>query len=432
VAYLPLAYQGLLPDDPAAAGYWLPRTFPIPNVTYTGCPCRRWFGWGNLRKSELLRHLLIYWYYAQAAPPEYRPDQLFGWLPEQFYNGGASDPAWCVGCAGPHSGRVAFGGLRPELDIGGARILAHELAHNLGAQHAWSPTSGQDAACFRSDGADISVDPAWPYPHTAHIQEFGLDLYSNPPVVYAPTANDIMAYCAQPWISPHTYLKLFDSPLLRPQPTPSSTGQAVVLVTGLIEPGGNVSEFEVTQLPAAMVSAGLPERITPPPGHDYCVTLQTGQDEPLAQSCFAVDFSAGAGNQSAEPAAFFMALPVADPAQINKISLSHGGTEVAVAAAVGQPPQVSLTSPAAGRPLKGPQTITWQATDPNGDRLRYDLFYSPDGGQYWLPLAIRLTRPYFTFDTASLLPAPNLLLRVVASDGFFSTITQSPFNLPPP
>jgi hypothetical protein len=430
VAYLPLEYQGVLPAGAAEAGYWLPRTFPMPNLTYTQLPVPPLVWQGSLQKSELLRHLLIYWYYAQAAPPDYRPDQLFGWLPEQAYNGGASDPAWCPACAGPHSGRVAFGGQRPELDIGGARILAHELAHNLGAQHAWSPTSGQDAACFRSDGTDINVDPAWPYPHNAHIQEVGVDLYSDPPVIYDPTSNDIMAYCARPWISPHTYLKLFDSPLLRPQPAPRAAGTAVVLVTGLIQPGGKIPEFEVMQLPAAMFLDGLPEPVIPPAGVDYCVTLETGQHRPLARHCFAVDFSPADDYRTVEPAAFFLALPVDDPAQINKIALTKGGSDVAVADSTGGPPQVRLTFPTTGQPLKGQQTITWEASDPDGDSLRYDLFYSPDGGRYWLPLAIRLTRPYFTFAASQILPSPNLLLRVVARDGFFSTIAQTEIALP--
>ncbi|MCB9078475.1 MAG: hypothetical protein H6631_12825 [Anaerolineaceae bacterium] len=38
--------------------------------------------------------------------------------------------------------------------------------------------------------------------------------------------------------------------------------------------------------------------------------------------------------------------------------------------------------------LSGRQTISWQTDDSDGDRLSYDIFYSFDGGQTWLPPAV--------------------------------------------
>lgn len=255
VAYLPITYQGLKAPEPATMAYWLLRLYPVSGVEYYRLPVPDLAWQGDLNKTDILRQLLYtYWLYLPGQPPENWPDQLFGWLPQQVYNGGASDPFWCPNCAGAHSSRVAFGGFRPEPDIGGPRILAHEIAHNLGAWHAWSPTQREDAACFKAEGADISVDPAWPYQQTPHIQEVGVDLYSRPPVIYPPSTYDIMAYCGQPWISPYTYSKIFNSPFLQPnqavifKPQVQTSNTGAVLVSGMVYRNGTTAQPEIIQL----------------------------------------------------------------------------------------------------------------------------------------------------------------------------------------
>ncbi|MCB0154160.1 MAG: hypothetical protein KDF65_05130, partial [Anaerolineae bacterium] len=172
VAYLPIQYQGVTPTNLEDIDHWLLRLYPVPAVEYFRLPVPDLVWDKELTKAEILQELLyVYWLYTEQQPAETQPDQLFGWLPQEYYNGGASDPDWCPNCAGPHSSRVAFGGMRPEQDIGAPRILVHEIAHNLGAKHAWSPTQREDGQCFRAEGADIRVDPAWPYSETPYIQE---------------------------------------------------------------------------------------------------------------------------------------------------------------------------------------------------------------------------------------------------------------------
>lgn len=220
VAYVPIQYRGYTPTDLEDADYWLLRMYPVPAVEYYRLPVQNLVWIDDLSKEGMLRKLLeAYSLSAESQTDTPQPDQLFGWLSPEVYNGGSSDPFWCPNCAGPRSSRVAFGGLRPERDIGGPRILVHEIAHNLGAQHAWTPSSDEDANCFRVEDKDIRVDPAWPYAEMPTIQEFGIDLYSNPPIIYPPSTYDMMAYCTQSWISPYTYRTLFDSSLLRPDQT---------------------------------------------------------------------------------------------------------------------------------------------------------------------------------------------------------------------
>jgi hypothetical protein len=441
VAYLPIDYQGVRPPEPAGLDYWLLRMYPVPGVEYYRLPVPNMAWEGELNKGEVLRQLLhTYWLYTQSQPPENWPDQLFGWLPQEFYNGGASDPSWCANCAGPHSSRVAFGGLRPEQDIGGPRVLVHEIAHNLGAQHAWSPTQREDAACFKAEGADIWVDPTWPYLQTPHTQEVGIDLYNNPPVIYPASAYDVMAYCARPWISPHTYRKIFNSPILQPnaaaplpltgiQP-PLDTGQSgVLLVSAMINPDGVVSKPEIIRLESSSFgSAGL----NPPPGDDYCLDVRAGDGSILAHHCFDVGFTdVETGLPTNDPSPFFFILTQIDPQAVAKITVSKNETSLLTVTPSNHTPRVTVISPNGGETLAGQQTIAWEGDDADGDALSYDLLFSADGGQSWLPLAVRLGQSRYTLDPQQLPATHNGLIRVIANDGFNTTVDESdaPFSI---
>ena len=444
IAYLPIQYQGKLPTTPPNIDYWLLRLYPVPGVQYYRLPMPDLVWDGEVSKSDILRKLLyVYWLYVQNRPQAEWPDQLFGWLPQEFYNGGISDPFWCPQCLGPHSSRVAFGGLRPETDIGGPRILVHEIAHNLGAQHAWSPTQREDGACFKTEGADIQVDPTWPYAQTPRIQEVGLDLYSQPPLVYPASFYDMMAYCFQPWISPYTYRRIFDSPFLQPDATtrlaladfkPSAETEAngALMVSGIVYPDGTVSRPEVVRLADVASAFSAPLEFVPPPGNDYCLNVQAADHTSLAQHCFDVGFMDMETGQN-EPSPYFLTLPDSG-GDIANVTLSKNQVSLMIVEPSQSPPQVRLISPNGGETWSDQQTIVWEATDADGDPLTYDLFYSLDNGQSWLPLAVRLGQTSYPFYTDQLPPTHDTLIRVVANDGFNTTADESdaPFSIAAP
>ncbi len=442
VAYLPIQYKGKTAQPAENVDYWLMRLFPVSEVEYFRLPVPDLVWEGDLDKNKLLRKLLYtYWLYAVYHPVQTWPDQLFGWLPQEYYNGGASDPFWCANCAGPHSSRVAFGGVRPELDIGGPRILVHEIAHNLGAQHAWSPTQAQDAACFRGEGVDIQVDPLWPYQQTPYIQEVGVDLYSDPPVVYSAAHYDMMAYCAAPWVSPYTYRMLFDSPFLQPNPKPlplsdyrpatGTTDTGALLISGDFYRDGTVSTPEVVQLDGQR-AASMAAAFAPASAGDYCLTVEDVTAQPIGEHCFEVGFvNPETGLPTEDTASFFVTLPNITAEMAHKIRLSHRGETLTVLQASATPPTVQLMYPTGGDVLDGQQTIRWQGSDADGDSLMYDVLYSPDSGESWLPLAVRLRETSYTFHTRQLAPTESGLIRIVASDGFHTrqTETDAPFQL---
>lgn len=446
IAYVPIQYQGKTPQPADDVSYWLTRMVPTHEVDYYRLPVPDIVWEGELDKNALLQKLLYtYWLYAVYHPFDKWPDQLFGWLPQEHYNGGASDPFWCPTCAGPHSSRVAFGGVRPELDIGGPRILVHEIAHNLGAQHAWSPTQAQDAACFRGEGVDIQVDPLWPYNETPYIQEVGVDLYSDPPTVYSASHYDMMAYCAAPWISPHTYRMLFNSPFLqptpealplanyRPQVETATTG--ALFISGEIYPDGRVSEPEVTYIDG-QAAASAASGFAPPSKGDYCLTVEDRETHQLAEHCFEAGFiDVETGLPTAESSSFFATIPHIPAGLATKISLHHQGELLTTIEASKNAPQVTLTYPISQTVLDGQQTIKWHGHDADGDALFYDLLYSPDAGQSWLPLAVRLAETHYTFHTRQLAPSEQAMIQIIASDGFHTSRTESAstfsLNAPP-
>jgi hypothetical protein len=64
---------------------------------------------------------------------------------------------------------------------------------------------------------------------------------------------------------------------------------------------------------------------------------------------------------------------------------------------------------------KGYRTLTWKASDPDGDNLTYDLEFRPAGSGRWLPLKKALKEAFYSFDTGTL-PDGEYVFRVIASD----------------
>lgn len=71
--------------------------------------------------------------------------------------------------------------------------------------------------------------------------------------------------------------------------------------------------------------------------------------------------------------------------------------------------------PARKSERKGYRTITWDASDENGDTLRYALALKKDGEQAWRVLAADLTETIYAFDTMAY-PDGTYQVRLTASD----------------
>jgi hypothetical protein len=84
---------------------------------------------------------------------------------------------------------------------------------------------------------------------------------------------------------------------------------------------------------------------------------------------------------------------------------------------VGRPAGGAASLTAFSRKLqqKGLRTFVWEATDPNGDRLVYDVHYRALGDPRWRPLRSGLTEAVLAWDTTSMADG-RYVVRVTASD----------------
>lgn len=80
--------------------------------------------------------------------------------------------------------------------------------------------------------------------------------------------------------------------------------------------------------------------------------------------------------------------------------------------AAATPPAISFSRKLFQRGLR---TFSWQADDPNGDGLRYDVLYRAVGDERWQELRKGLGEPVVAWDTSAV-PNGRYVIRVVATD----------------
>ena len=89
-------------------------------------------------------------------------------------------------------------------------------------------------------------------------------------------------------------------------------------------------------------------------------------------------------------------------------------------------PQVALLWPREDVALSASTAILWQASDPDGDLLTIDLYYSDDDGVTWMTLARGLENSgYYLWELTFLPPGETYRLRVTASDRYHTVVDQS-------
>jgi hypothetical protein len=94
--------------------------------------------------------------------------------------------------------------------------------------------------------------------------------------------------------------------------------------------------------------------------------------------------------------------------QINPVPVSLPGAD-------GSADGSSDTAPLMALPERNWATARWSAHDPNGDRLRYSVYYRSDDEPAWILLCKDISQTWTSFDTTRL-PNGGYTLRVVASD----------------
>ncbi len=180
---------------------------------------------------------------------------------------------------------------------------------------------------------------------------------------------------------------------------------------------GNTATPDETWSDWSATTTGPAGRIAAPPAR----YLQWRLTADRAGSDFAIlSMTAGYSNRNVAPA--IDALTVADPGVIF-VSGSYPSSPQVLEATNPDEHGIfsSLDAPRdrneQGKRLfrKGYRTISWKASDPNGDSLRYGVWLRPRGAGSWLRLRENIEETQINFDTSQL-PDGVYEVRLVASD----------------
>ena len=310
------------------------------------------------------------------------------------------------GGAAEQGGLVAFGKTypgEPELNFW---TLAHEIGHLYGTQHV--PGCGGDNPYKDFPWSDGRIGKNY-------YGAYGFDtFYRVDAGIYFNTVKDFMTYCGgRTWVSDFVYQKLRQgigsaSALAEAANQPWPPGQEFVLVSGLITP-----TLDSVQLFPSYILPDRGDYVEPEAG-DYAIEVLDAQGNLLVSQTFSpIQVSHGTG----DVLPFVEVLPWPSTAKVIRVVKSSTLLLLAEQTASANPPSVSITWPNGGETLNGEVTLTWNASDLDGDSLTYTVQYSADDGSTWTTLASPLTDTALDIDTGQLAGSSVGLLRVIATDG---------------
>lgn len=458
-------------------------------------PAGAWGEWGHFQ-VEILHALREYYYQQEAAyavrkkPPFPRlrppfPDQIMGILPR----GGQADsdsgnPAHGIS---PGCHHVSTIGLASKVSV-----MAHETVHNLDTA---VPTTWGEHLCEAeipwvedNCGAD-GCDTAWPWPDP-FVHETGFDtrrpwvepydqpvlnqndrftvISGTPEVNFTPNPYaghegefegwtngfvDFMSYCASSawrggeynpnsilpspprWISAYRWEILRDYYAAPGGGGRRADGKTAGETQTVYYGWGTVHSNGPAALDPVFILPGYASR-APSPG-PYALEVQDANGAALATLAFQLSFVDGSNDDEEhlepvahESARFHFQIPAKPDAA--RIVLKKDGQVLASRVRSANAPTVQVLIPNGGEQWTGTQNIQWSATDNDGDALAAALFYSPDGGDYWVPVAWGLQGQSYQVDTETLPGGTNGRLRVVVTDGFLTAEDDNdgPFTLP--
>ena len=274
------------------------------------------------------------------------------------------------------------------------------------------------------------------------------DPAQNLPMVALPGVDwhDVMTYCDFQWLSSYTYdgirVRLAAEDNLPPGPSPgpgSDPGAgrpderfperiareeaaaertliSVVATVNLTKEEGKIEYVNpLSQGEASRTEPDSPVmlRVKGADGqllHEYRVSVKSLSDIPGPDRLGLVD----------------VVLPV--DADAMAVELSIAGRTVDTFQASATPPEVrGLIRAAAERDTL---SIAWEAEAGTGDDHTYNVQVSTDDGRTWQTLAVGLATPEVAIDRNQFYGAENVLVRVIATDGFRSSVvTSAPLSM---
>jgi len=353
-----------------------------------------------------------------------RPDYIYGWVPGGLpYNGQAFI-----------NGKASMGNTE---SIRHQRTYAHELGHNFGQFHNSFGTGAW--------GEDV---------------ERHLLIPNNLKKIKGNTLNDIMVpgqLTPSAWINGSIHQAFYNHPNLALPATDSGNDAPVddvptphLLVSGRWDRASGALHLEpvitvMADEASSEAPAGLADLVLR--GHaggdlvrQFTVSARNSGDEGgcahEAGQPEGADSQTGDTDSAAhvDPVTHFSVLVPAhgfDGRAIDGLTVSAAGTQPvqpATRSASLHAPEVGVLSPRVGDLTPAQITVSWEASDLDGDALFTTLRYLPDGNAHSVPLVVNTTASEHTVDLTELpqfVPGRGCF-ELLVTDGFRTTTLRTP------
>jgi len=322
-------------------------------------------------------------------------------------------------------------------------VFTHELGHTFNRHHA--PFCRAKTGCRTNfwgnlicpDGFETyPYTEGWIGPYQFSVQGFYYDKIDNFHI-RSSEWKDIMTYCdPTQWMSDFTYHRIMDylDPSLSAnlQDLPSENRAAPVntdnlLVSGLIDMDSGALDLSTLfvipdSTPFGNYTSG-----------DFAIVLRASNGTELARYWFTPALPDDAGtctiNQAFEEShkMSFTELVPYNPltAQVDIESPDGSGVLTSITSGVAVP-SITVASPNGGEILASDTiTVTWNASDADGDNLFFNVQYSADNGSSWDMVAMNIQDSQAFIDRDNIRGSSQALVRVYASDGIHTSSDTS-------
>ena len=365
-------------------------------------------------------------------------------------------------------------------DVRGRNTGSHELGHLLGAGHAvyWAPPHVFNVACSQS----VEEAALKEYPYLAPVPPggtgklallgptagpnqavWGLDTRVFDDIMALPAklavmdpsqTFSIMSYCSgaeddgrqDRWVDEY-YHEMFMRSLLGVDWGPVLVGAtAADDDAGARDPAGSgdsVRDVLVVSGARTVAADGSVDVVLSPTytyataspmesqnSGEWVLELLDGagavlRSVPFGADTPTVDIDPDSGTEAA-PSTELWRVAVPDAPAYSSYRIRQESQAVAVSAVSSAAPVVSVTAPAAGQAFGGASvSVSWAASDADGDDLVYHVHYSADGGATYSTVGAALRSTTLVLDRDQLAGSSQAVFRVIASDGTRSTTAQS-------
>jgi len=314
----------------------------------------------------------------------------------------------------------------------------HELAHTFGRLHpGFCDGNSEDDNEYPFPNGQLSNSNAAFVGFDVGDASLSIPMRALP----GPQWHDVMTYCEQQWMSSYTYdairVRLLAEDALGATPAPGEFAEATV----------TANELEVNMASGDFISVVAEVNLTAGTGNISYVNPVSRALSPAAGggAGFELRVLDAAGqelgtypapvkvNSCADPAedrtGIVDALIPANPAA-RQIELLYNGQVVDTFRSGGAVPEVSnlrreASTESALSFAWNEATATLAEGEASASNVTYNVQVSTDEGQTWQTIAVGRTSPDATIDRTQFEPGQRVTVRVVATDGFTSTVAQT-------